>query len=100
MTKIIMRTEAPKNITQIIKFLELNKTNNIQLDLIDDNQRYFWIDKTIKNLKYKTQEKHIKVIIQKYLKLMTNYSKPHIKRLIKKALKGKHILRLLDEGYY
>lgn len=89
MTKIIMRTEAPKNITQIIKFLELNKTNNIQLDLIDDNQRYFWIDKTIKNLKYKRQKKHIKVIIQKYLILMTNYSKPHLKRLIRKAVKGK-----------
>ena len=80
-----MQSSPVKSIKQLNNFLKLENT---KFEILNKNDAYQFIRKTISNLKYRTSSKANKGNILKYLTLITGYSKSHTKRLVLKAVSG------------
>ena len=70
------------SINDIKEFLKF-QSEEFKLRISSKKERYIFIDKTLKELKYKSLKKKEKGIIKKYLKALTGYSDIQLKRLIK-----------------
>jgi len=85
---IIMNTTRIVSIKDVEEFLKgVNKTGLINNS--SKMEKYNFISETLVKLKYNQANKKSKGIIKVYLKEMTDYSEPQIKRLIGKWQKGK-----------
>lgn len=89
--KVIMDDLRLINISQIKAFLQGSKTLSFNLNTIEE--KYQFVQKTIKRFNYKKLNRKDKKIVLKYLTKLTGYQKAQIFRLVKKAQKGK-LLRI------
>ncbi len=74
------------SISQIEEFLK--SSHNLEMEIISTKDKYEFIKIVLLKIKYKKLTKKEKILIIKYLKFLTKYSKSHLKNLIKKWKKG------------
>lgn len=74
------------SISQIDKFLKDNK--EIELEIISVKEKYEFIKAVLLKNRYRNLSKKDKHLVLKYLRFFTQYSKGHLKKLIKKWKRG------------
>lgn len=87
--KITMNDSRLINVTQLQEFLK--DSQGVNLSLVDSpiDEKYKFIDETIKRLNYPKLSKKEKRIVYIYLRKITGYKKAQLYRLMKKAEIGK-----------
>lgn len=74
------------SISQIEEFL--NSNYDLEMEIISVKEKYEFIKIVLVKIKYRKLSKKEKHIVLKYLKYFTNYSKSHLKKIIKKWKEG------------
>lgn len=74
------------SISQIDKFLKDNK--GMELEIMSVKEKYEFIKIVLVKIKYRNLSKKDKHLVLKYLKFFTQYSKGHLKKLIRKWKRG------------
>lgn len=74
------------SISQMEEFLKSNQALEMEIDSVKD--KYEFIKIVLLKVRYKKLTKKEKISVIKYLKFFTKYSKPHLKKLIKKWRKS------------
>jgi len=87
--KIIMDDSRLINVTQLQEFLKASRQVVVSMENSSLEEKYQFIQKTIKQFSYKTLSKKEKHIVIVYIKKVTGYKKRHAYRLVAKAEKGK-----------
>lgn len=77
------------SIEQIKKYLKTNKDLEIKYEIPSVRDKYEFVKQIKWSIKYVSLNLSDKFYVLNYLKYFTGYSKSHLKRLIKKAVKGK-----------
>lgn len=77
------------SIEQCEKFLKTNKDLGVKYEILSVKGKYEFIKKVKWSIKYVNLNLADKCLVLSYLKLFTGYSKSHLKRLMKKAVKGR-----------
>lgn len=84
--KINMDDSRLNNIIELRSFLSSSKYLVLKLETIED--KYKFINKTVKKFSYAKLNRKDKHTVLSYLKKVTGYKKAQILRLVKRALKG------------
>ena len=87
--KITMNDSRITNVTQLRAFLKGSEKFDFSLRDGAIEQKYQFIDRTIKRLRYKKLRKRDKRAVVRYLKKVTGYKAAQLYRLIKRAKTGK-----------
>ncbi len=74
------------SISQIEEFLKSH--DNLEMEIISTKDKYEFIKIVLLRTKYKKLTKKEKILVKKYLKFLTKYSKSQLKNLIKKWKRG------------
>ena len=85
--KAVMDDSRLTNLNQIKSFLQGSLKLVLVLESIED--RYQFIQSTLKRFKYRRLKKRDKRLVVAYLKKITGYKKAQLFRLIKRGVKGK-----------
>lgn len=86
---ITMNDSRLINVTQLQEFLKGSQGINLSLENAPLEQKYKFIDETIKRLKYKILKKKDKRLVINYLRKITGYKHTQLFRLVKRAEIGK-----------
>lgn len=71
-----------KDIKEVREFLE--KSEGVKFEKMDRKDAYEWIERILKRVEYLTLRKRHKMVVKKYMKKMTGYSRKQITNLISK----------------
>lgn len=82
------------NVTQLQEFLKGSQGVNLSLENAPLEEKYKFIDETIKRLKYKILKKKDKRLVVNYLRKITGYKRTQLFRLVKRGEIGKLTRRL------
>lgn len=74
------------SISQIDNFLKSN--SDLEMEIISVKEKYEFIKIVLLKIKYRKLSKKEKKVVLKYLKHFTNYSKSHLKKIIRKWKEG------------
>ena len=75
------------SIGQMEEFLKSN--DFIKMEITSTRDRYEFIKEVLNKTRYRKIKRREKIIVIRYLKFLTKYSKTHLKHLIKRWLNGK-----------
>ncbi len=81
-----MNDKHIKNLNQVREFLE--GTQALELVIEDKQERYEWIEHTLRRFRYRTLSKADRGLILRYLQRMSGYSRQQVTRLVLQYLKG------------
>ena len=87
--EITMNDSRLINVTQLSEFLKGSYGVSISLENARLDEKYEFIQKTVKRLEYSKLSKKEKRIVYLYLRKITGYKKAQLYRLIKRAINGK-----------
>lgn len=87
--KITMNDSRLTNVTQLQEFLKGSLGVNLSLENAPLEEKYKFINETIKRLNYPKLSKREKRIVYVYLRKLTGYKKAQLYRLMKKGELGK-----------
>ncbi len=96
--KITMDDSRITDGTQLREFLKGSQGFSLSLRGATIEEKYMLIDRAIDRFHYHAFPKRDKRVVLSYLKKVTGYKKAQLARLIKRATKGSHHLRVSEEG--
>ncbi|HED36815.1 MAG TPA: hypothetical protein ENI76_01000 [Ignavibacteria bacterium] len=76
------------SIEQCENFLKANKESGVKFEILSIRGKYEFIKQIKWSIRYACLNLSDKCLVLDYLKYFTGYSKSHLKRLMKKAVKG------------
>lgn len=91
--KITMNDSRIDSIAQLREFVNSSPLMELGLDTIE--QKYQFINKTVKKFKYSKLSKRDKNIVRLYLKKVTHYKKAQLNRLITRAVNGELVKKAI-----
>lgn len=89
--KIIMKIPNFKTTAEIQQFL--TNTNNLEIEIKSYQDKYQFIEETLRKVQYRYLSKLEKGIVRQYIAIMTKYSRAQINLLISRYQQGKKIKR-------
>lgn len=96
--KLHMNAPHFVSLEQVKYFLKTNEQVAFEVGDSRGDQSYRWISRTLLTFNYGRLKKKDKIIVVKFIRKITGYSKAHTKRLIKKFYKGE--LRYIGRGHH
>ncbi len=86
-----MNDEHIKNLEQVRRFLE--GTEALELAIEDKDERYAWIERTLRRFRYRRLNKADRGLVLRYLARVSGYSRQQVTRLVHQYLKRGHLKR-------
>ena len=83
--KINMKHLPLTSIEQLENFLKGSFEQGVRMEICSAKDKYFFIKTVLIKVGYTRLERREKIIVLKYLRFLTGYSKSHIKRCAKKV---------------
>ena len=80
-----------KTLDQVRRFLE--GTEALELRIEEKNERYAWIEATLRRFRYRALGKADKGLILRYLQRLSGYSRQQVTRLVRQYLKTGRLRR-------
>ena len=86
-----MNDEHIKNLAQVRRFLE--GTEALELAIEDKDERYAWMERTLRRFRYRRLNKADRGVVLRYLERVSGYSRQQMTHLVRQYLKRSRLTR-------